>query len=223
MQARRGETRAGESADSEIRWTETAKGLRAIGDRSVRLVIWRNAVPGSVRRGLAPDARGLPEGRFRFAAAEGCDALSAIFGGARPDLAAALARLARATAVALDARAIDLRLEMVLHDSCRLFHVDYVPARLIATLIGPGTEYLPDAAVRRAGLGRGDNRGICRDWRALLRLPAGAAGLFKGALSDAGCEGAAVHRSPPIEATRETRYLAVFDAVRPISRASRCR
>jgi hypothetical protein len=223
MQMARRESGARDGADPAIYWTESADGLRAIGDRSVRLVIWRNAVPGAVRRALPPDARGLPEGCFRLAATEARGALHAIFGGAWSGLAAALAGLAEATAAAIDAPAIDLRLEKVLHDSCRLFHVDFVQARLIVTLIGPGTEYLPDAAVCRDGLGKGSNRGICRDWRAVRSLPAGTAGLFKGALSDAGRDGAAVHRSPPIEAARVSRYLAVFDPVRPTSRASECR
>jgi hypothetical protein len=208
---------AHDSADPGIVWVETPQGLRAIGHDAVRLVVWKNAVPADLRRSLPSGARDLPQGRFCLPANDARGALDRAFDGRWLALATALAGLAEAAAAALSAPALELRLERVRHDSCRLFHVDYVPARLIATLIGPGTEYLPEPAVRREGLGKGDNRRICRDWRALRRVPPGAAGLFKGAIAEAGPRLGAVHRSPPIAHEGETRYLAVIEAQRPIS------
>jgi hypothetical protein len=213
---------APDAGDPEILLTGRRGDLARIKEPSVRLVIWRDPVLLQLCIDLAAERNDLPEGRYAVYAG-GALALRDALGPGFERLGAGLAGLAEAFAAALGEPELDIRLEHVTHDSCRLFHVDFVPARLIATLVGPGTEYLPERAVRRDGLGKGNNRRICRDWAAVRRVPMGAAGLFRGALNVTGIAGAAVHRSPPIAGRGLIRYVAVIEPRRVTSLASACR
>jgi hypothetical protein len=61
------------------------------------------------------------------------------------------------------ARSIDIQLQAIRKDMCRLFHADRVRTRLLCTYLGLGTEWLSENNLIRAGLGHGDNCGIVRD------------------------------------------------------------
>lgn len=101
-------------------------------------------------------------------------------------------------------------------DRCRKLHVDYVRLRLITTYLGPGTEWLPDAAARRSVLDEPPechleaNKRIAPDARRLRRARAGEVLVLKGELEAPG--GGAIHRSPPIEATGEARIVLSLTA-----------
>lgn len=141
----------------------------------------------------------------RFAAALPPPALAA-------DLAADMAAIARQFAAATGACGLRARFERIEGPGCKLFHVDYVECRLITTYAGAGTEYLADADVDRARLGRGSNRGIKRRGAAIARLAAYEIGLFKGEGWPGNRGGGIVHRSPP--ATRDDpRLVFVLDAL----------
>ncbi|WP_273249027.1 DUF1826 domain-containing protein [Sediminimonas qiaohouensis] len=81
------------------------------------------------------------------------------------------------------------------------FLSDNVPARLLCTYRGEGTEY-----------GKTCNDG---EHEQINRMKSGWVGLFRGAtwLGDAPC--GLTHRSPPIAGRGETRLLLVIDAVEP--------
>lgn len=204
-------------ADPGIVRCGDASGLARIGDPSVRLVIWRRTPTPALAAALAAtETEALPEACLRVAPAAARATLRGLFaaGAGRAPLrrlADDVAELAGHFAAALGIANVHIRLERLANDACSLFHVDNVPARLITTYIGPATEYLPETATNRAGLGKGRNDRICRDTRAIRRVPAGAVGLFKGARSAGGPAAAAVHRSPPIEAAGAMRYLLVID------------
>lgn len=95
--------------------------------------------------------------------------------------------------------ALHLRLDVVRDDACRKFHLDHVPARLLCSYRGSGTEY---------GLvhGRGDPLSV-------RRMATGDAGIFRGALWPGDGMSALVHRSPPIAGQGETRLLLVLDVL----------
>jgi hypothetical protein len=91
---------------------------------------------------------------------------------------------------------IRIRFEGVNHNACKKIHADYTDLRLILTLKGPGSEYIPF--------------GLPADERHLERMEVGQVGLFKGRLFGEG-HSPCYHRSPQIEGTGETRLLLVID------------
>ena len=103
-----------------------------------------------------------------------------------------------------------LKLEIVDHDMCRLFHQDYYRQRLLCTLRGPGTEWVDHDNVNRNALGKGHNDAIVKDHQKIHRAEAYDVLLLKGKrygngrLSD-------VHRSPPIAHENTTRVLLKID------------
>lgn len=88
---------------------------------------------------------------------------------------------------------------------------------VLSSLLGPGTEYVPETHVNRHALDRSfrdfatANRAIVRDERFVFRGCPGDVLLMKGLGASRG--GGAVHRSPPIEETRETRIVLVLSTV----------
>ncbi|MBL7234394.1 DUF1826 domain-containing protein [Komagataeibacter oboediens] len=91
---------------------------------------------------------------------------------------------------------IRFRLEKVRHDSCRRFHVDHVPLRLLCTYTGPGVQWK------------------YADSETIYETPAGWITLLKGQLYPGwSTKGAVLHRSPPISdrPVPVTRLLLTLD------------
>lgn len=208
--------------DESIVWVSSFDALGYIASPGIRLAVLPRTVPPALARGLAstPPAA-LPQLRHTVSVSD-LGGLPSLLAGedkekTRPEaasiapLAADIVQLVRAFAAALGLTAVRIRLERVENDACRLFHADYVAARLIATYLGPTTQYLPEFALRRAGLGLGCNDGICRDSAAIRSVPPGAVAVFKGARGPEGLAGAAVHRSPPLSRRGQSRYVLVVD------------
>lgn len=131
---------------------------------------------------------------------------------ARSAFADELRRLIGRFAAAADIMAIRVRLEVERDDRCRYFHTDRIGLRLLCTYLGPGTEWVPDAFANRSALGGGDNAAIVPDPRRVERLAPFWVGLFKGDLHP-DCTGrGCIHRSPPIEHSRNAaRILLTID------------
>ncbi len=114
-----------------------------------------------------------------------------------------------------------LSLGAVRDDQCRRFHVDYLRLRLVTTYAGPGTEWLPEEAVDREALERVGcspaeaNRHIVRDPSARRCAGAGDVLLMKGSRYPSLHGGGAVHRSPPIDGTGQTRIVLVVSTFDP--------
>lgn len=102
-----------------------------------------------------------------------------------------------------------VRIERVDSDGCRLFHVDQVVLRMICTWHGAGSEWLPEHAFDRAGLGCGCNDHV-RDMGAIRRIPTGAVAVMKGDRFPGEAGRGLVHRSPPASPARP-RLLMVVD------------
>lgn len=112
----------------------------------------------------------------------------------------------------------------VLDDQCRKLHVDWVLLRMLTTYIGPGTEWLPNAAVDREHVGASAccptdaNRAIMRAPNALRRARAGEVLLMKGEAWPGNTGKGLVHRSPAIEGLGETlsaRLVFTLSALAP--------
>ncbi len=115
-----------------------------------------------------------------------------------------------------DTPLVGLRLTTLDRAMCPRFHVDRVPCRLVSTLVGRGTEWLPHHLVDRSKLGPGSNglkdeqSGLFPDPFSIQQLNCGDVALLKGELWE-GNEGAGlVHRSPQV-AAGETRLMLSLD------------
>jgi hypothetical protein len=97
--------------------------------------------------------------------------------------------------------AMALRLVTLTTAMCPRFHSDQVPARLVSTLYGPPTEWLPENAVDRSALGAG-GMDPCNNHHAIQQLQCGDLALLKGE-GWLGNEGRSlVHRSPAVKTSR---------------------
>lgn len=120
--------------------------------------------------------------------------------------------LAEAMAYLFDTDTIGIRLQRLDDAMCPRFHVDNLAVRLVTTYAGPATEWLPEHAVNRAGLGapRPDKPDPVADPCAIRRLGVGDLALLKGD-GWLGNEGRSlVHRSPR-PAPGERRLLLALD------------
>lgn len=114
------------------------------------------------------------------------------YGGTATALAREIVTLAELLVAVMGCTWLRVRLEVIETDACSRFHADYVSARLLMPLVGPGTQWL------RAG-----TEGPIDELRA------GDVGLFKGRLWAE--DPAVLHRSPAVAAIGETRLLLTLD------------
>lgn len=208
------------------RWVEDAAALGVVLDPAVNLCVWKRPVDEALGRwaseacalgawrvqdtleGRQPDAAalvaGLPSGALR-------DALQADIEG-----------LARRFAALLDAPAVSASFGLVDHDMCRKFHADFVGIRLLVTYDGPGTEWVPEPALRREGASL-PQRITVLDPAAVQSLQPGQVGLLKGDAWPGNRGHGAVHRSPPVSERGLRRVLLKLDpAPRHAGCASGC-
>ncbi|PAU77203.1 DUF1826 domain-containing protein [Halomonas salipaludis] len=120
--------------------------------------------------------------------------------------------VAEAMAYLFDTDTIGVRLRTLEGAMCPRFHVDNLAVRLVTTYAGPASEWLPESAVERAGLGAphpGKPEAL-RDPAAIQQLGVGDLALLKGD-GWIGNEGRGlVHRSPQ-PAPGERRLLLALD------------
>lgn len=116
-----------------------------------------------------------------------------------------------------EADTLGLRLRTLDKAMCPRFHVDRVPARMVCTYGGPGTEWLPEGAMNREKLGHGacgkpdEDSGLILDPAAIRAMPAFAIGLMKGELWEGNAGRGAVHRSPRLAPEQPRRLLLTLD------------
>ncbi len=114
--------------------------------------------------------------------------------------------------------AVGLRLEMLDRAMCPRFHVDRLSARLVTTLFGPATQWLPNHAADRALLGpagmnqQDEKSGLVRDVDQIQALEAGDVALMKGEGWDGNDGHGLIHRSPAVS-PMERRLVLTLDWV----------
>lgn len=138
----------------------------------------------------------------------GCDLSGLPAGTMRDLLASDIAALALIFAQIVQNPLMHLRFEAVATNACRKFHVDQMPARLLCTYRGPGTQFgLKDGNGKITGMGG---------------MRTGEAAILRGALWPGKEVTSLLHRSPPIEGSGDVRLLLVLDpAVDPGAGARR--
>ncbi len=97
------------------------------------------------------------------------------------------------------------------HDACRKFHVDFYELRLLCSYIGPGTEWVYNNNVNRKYLGRGENEQIIRKNEEVQRLKAFEVCLLKGEAGINYGKPGIVHRSPPLQDSKDKRLVLRID------------
>jgi hypothetical protein len=192
--------------------------LQQIRDGSFSVVAWERRLPRGLRDALR---RWVGQEPSRFEGFDGDAAwVDAALQGfpvspARTFLAQDLRSLVQRFGFLTGIRPIKISFGAVTGDQCRKFHADYQRLRLITTYLGPGTEWLPEHAVRRHALIEPPacpataNQLIVRDPSLVRRAHAGDVLLLRGHDGVVGAALAAVHRSPPIEQSRKVRVVLV--------------
>ncbi|MGD9863355.1 MAG: DUF1826 domain-containing protein [Pseudodonghicola sp.] len=155
---------------------------------------WLDSLPADRLPALR---QSLPADRVAAAVDQACAAAGIAAGPGRRRFCADVADLAAGFAGLMGTPHLQLRLDPVRGDACRRFHVDHVPARLLCTYRGRGTEY---------GAAGPDGQP-----QSVQRMAAGWVGVFRGRLWPGAAPCGLLHRSPPIEGSGETRLLLVLD------------
>lgn len=120
--------------------------------------------------------------------------------------------LAEAMACLFGTDSVGIRLRLLDAAMCPRFHCDNLPVRLVTTYVGPGSEWLPEAAINRAGLGApcSEKPEIVVDSEAVHQLQAGDLALLKGSGWVGNEMSGLVHRSPAL-APGQKRLLMTMD------------
>lgn len=184
-------------------------------------IIWRRKIPASVSDALgALSAEHLPTARIVLARQDIQHTVehlltesSAIPAQARDWLIADTIQLATAFATALNASKLRLRFDVICDDGCPKFHQDAVPARLLCTYRGPGTQY---------GMVTGTEQ---REPTTIFTAPTGAPVILRGKQWPTSDAHILRHRSPPAKETarktaRETQSPRLLLALDPLSNAA---
>ena len=201
-------------ADAEVEASER------LAQGEVNLVSWHRELPVGLDAQLVEWAKRFPAQFDEIVTMPNYDLSAATRGLAEPartwltmDVAVLIARLAHLA----DARRLRVSFGAVRTDQCRKFHVDYVRYRLVTTYVGPGTEWVPDEAVRREALDHPPdcpcdaNKEIVREASAIRHAVPGEVIVMKGARHPN--HRGAVHRSPPIEGTGRVRVVLIASTV----------
>lgn len=187
--------------------------LRAILEPQVTLAVWERCLPSGIAAGLdRTPAAGWPSLRVETTAASVRGDLAAAWPDPLPDgLTADVVHLVGLYADLTAARKLAVRLETVAGHGCRYFHADNIGIRLLCTYRGAGTLWVPDDAVDRSALGRGDNAAVAPDPSRVRALACGHVGLLKGEAWPGNRGRGLVHRSPPADPRHGPRLLLCLD------------
>lgn len=175
--------------------------LRAIKERNVQLALWQRLRPAALAAIESLDWTAISNIDCDVAVADigvgiGQAVEDAGYGPVCGALATEAADLALLFAPIVQASVLRVRLEVIETDACRKFHMDYVPARLLTTFCGRGTEWQYADRPRQ-----------------VHAMAPGDVAIFKGRLM--ADEPRILHRSPPIAGTGESRLLLAIDPVTP--------
>ncbi|MDX1635191.1 MAG: DUF1826 domain-containing protein [Marinobacter sp.] len=166
----------------------------------VNLVVWERALSDDCTRFAGGFSRqaGAFERFVGLEAGEGVDQILPGWAQALPGAKAWLAdvqELVEMFRCLFEPAAVGVRLHVLADTMCPRFHTDRVPARLLVTYVGRGTEWLPETLVKRPA-----QAGPLPDQQVgdadIQAIPTGAVSLLKGE-AWIGNEGhGLVHRSP---------------------------
>jgi len=199
---------------------DTLDTLSAITSPAVNLTLWRRRLPAALEASIAAHRARPIAGEVWFDACDSAPHTEGHFAVLLRDIAATDQALWRADIEPMvhafahlsAAHVVRATLETVTGSGCRKFHADHIGLRLLCTYDGIGTQWVPDAAVRRAMLAVGDNDDIVGDPASVQTMARGDVGLFKGEAWPGNTGRGIVHRSPPRPEGGHRRVLLCLDA-----------
>jgi hypothetical protein len=206
--------------DDDLRLVDEISGFAAIFEPAVRIVVWRRARDEERAGSAAAAVRRTFLGR-RFVFRCGPDAATAVRAAIpEPELQAVrddVLTLGEALAELTGLTEIGVRLERADGAMCPRFHTDRVPARIVTTYCGPGTETVAPEDVEMsllgpAGRGRADEDGLLRPGARIRRAASGDVVLMKGETWPGRHAVGAIHRSPQTTAA-DPRLVLTLDLV----------
>jgi hypothetical protein len=200
------------TADRVLEVTSPAD-LGRFTEQGVAGVIWQRPLEEGLSHWLGQlKPHQIPQTRSVVTAATVRPLLTEVFsfhatpeGPQRDQFAADIVKLVKLFAVNTGSPFVRLRLDAVSTDSCRRFHVDQVPARMLCTYRGRGTQFRVEHG--EAVFGQ------------MQEMASGAVAIFRGSRWNPNEPLAVTHRSPPIAGSGETRLLAVLDVAEPMGYA----
>ena len=184
--------------------------LPAIYDTSVNAVVVRRRLQPAVSAYAAALCKQYDI--WRFAEVVSLPALQARLleclpaADGKQELIADVVLVADMAACLFDVRRLGVRLELLASTPCPRFHIDRIPARVLVSYHGSGTEWLHESDLDRGALGHRRAAGVCTevclDPARINQAGTGDLVLFKGEGWD-GNEGRGwVHRSPHADGRR---------------------
>lgn len=193
--------------------------LGHIKDDAISLVIWQRRLPRGLRDDLRRWAASDPP-RFEARVEHDDDWIESALASfprspARALLVADVAQLVSRFRQLTSSTSVKISFGTVRDDQCRKFHADYQRLRLITTYLGPGTEWLPEPAIRREALVEppacptSANQLIVKDSALVQRAHSGDVLVLRGHDGVRAGGLAAIHRSPPIERSGKARVVLV--------------
>lgn len=204
-----------------LHWTtgEAIDVLPRIFEDSITIAVMRRSPSAALRQSVQAQCHADRAWQFAWLGRP-CDDLRAdlLKRLSAPQAAEALVEdiqlLAEAMAYLFDTDTVGIRLRLLDAAMCPRFHVDNLPVRLVTTYHGPGSEWLPEAATNRSGLGAPstDKPEIVRDPDAIQQLEVGDLALLKGSGWEGNEHRALVHRSPALTEGQKRLLLTIDPA-----------
>lgn len=190
--------------------------LPRIFEDSVNIAIFHRALPAEIAMSANAQCRTTRDWQYAWLGSP-TDALKEDLYRKLPEPSAGEAliddvvTIAEAIAYLFDTDTVGVRLRLLTAAMCPRFHCDNLPVRLVTTYTGPGSEWLPEYAIDRTGLGAPtpDRPEIVRDPNAIQRLQAGDIALIKGSGWEGCEERGLVHRSPSLEQGQKRLLLTI--------------
>ncbi|SFT36508.1 DUF1826 domain-containing protein [Halomonas saccharevitans] len=191
--------------------------LPRIFEDDINIAIMRRRLPDDIQAGVKTQLQAERALSFAWLGPAG-DALRAELAqhlhapDACGELIEDIVTLADAMAYLFDTDTVGLRLRRMDGAMCPRFHCDNLPVRLVTTYHGPGSEWLPEWAVNRHGLGAPtpEKPEIVTEPGAVQRLEVGDLALLKGSGWIGNEAHGLVHRSPDVPAG-QPRLLLTLD------------
>ncbi|AZZ97068.1 DUF1826 domain-containing protein [Pseudoalteromonas sp. R3] len=196
--------------------------LTDIYREEINLSVWQCALTQALNSEVTDLLNATSELQLSIAATpeqtiDGLHAASALLVD-KPALSEHLAMLVDMFCTLFELKRAGLRLTVLNKAMCPKFHVDHIPCRLVSTLGGVASQWLPHNKVDRSKLGLGSKgkqdheSGIYTCQSDIQQLNTGDVALLKGSGWLGNEEGALVHRSPS-PAAGETRLLLTLDFI----------
>ncbi|PRY66700.1 uncharacterized protein DUF1826 [Vreelandella songnenensis] len=191
--------------------------LPRIFEDAINVAIMQRRLPADIQLSAAAQCQSERPWQFSWLGPADVTLIDELYRRApQPEAATALIDdvllISQAVAYLFDTQNVGIRLRVLNEAMCPRFHCDNLAVRLVTTYLGPGSQWLPDTAVNRDGLGapRPGQPDIVRDPSAIQTLQAGDVALIKGSGWEGSENSALVHRSPTLT-QGEKRLLLTID------------